>query len=81
MSDDKGKLILFQSTHYVMSAEKLLLDAGYRPQVVPVPRSISSDCGVALLIDSRHFDDASALLAGAGIVIAGSVDASDAKGV
>ncbi len=64
-----------------MSAEKLLLDAGYRPQVVPVPRSISSDCGVALLIDARQFGDASELLTRAGIAIAGSVDASDAKGL
>jgi len=42
-------LYIFNSVHKVMRAEKVLKDAGVDVRVVPVPRSLSSDCGLALL--------------------------------
>ncbi len=41
-------LATFGSTHHVLKAEKLLLEAGLDVRMVPMPREVSSDCGVAL---------------------------------
>ena len=41
-------IITFESVHYVMRAEKLLKQNGYEVRLIPVPRKISSDCGMAL---------------------------------
>lgn len=40
--------VLFDSTQKVLKAEKTLRTAGYLTKVVPVPRQLSSDCGVCL---------------------------------
>jgi uncharacterized protein YqgV (UPF0045/DUF77 family) len=39
---------LFQSVSYVIKAEKILKEAGIPHKIIPVPRIISSDCGVCL---------------------------------
>jgi hypothetical protein len=39
---------IFHSIHDVMKAEKLLKSARIEREVVPVPREISSDCGMAV---------------------------------
>jgi hypothetical protein len=36
-----------------MKAEKLLKAKGIKVDVIPVPREISSDCGVAVEVDAR----------------------------
>ena len=41
-------LFLFESIHQVMRAEKLLKEKGMEVDLLPVPREISSDCGVAI---------------------------------
>ena len=41
-------LLVFASVHQVMKAEKILKKKGLRIDLVPMPRVISSDCGVAL---------------------------------
>ncbi len=41
-------LFVFSSVHQVMKAEKILKDQGYSVDLVPMPREISSDCGVAV---------------------------------
>jgi hypothetical protein len=43
-------LLLFQSTHDVILAEKAIREQGIPRRVIPVPRSISSQCGMALEI-------------------------------
>ena len=43
-------VLLFPSIHYVMKAEKLLKGRKFPLDLVPVPREISSDCGVAIEI-------------------------------
>jgi rubrerythrin len=49
-------VFLFSSIHHVMRAEKLLKGKGIKIDLVPVPREISSDCGVAieLSVDSEE---------------------------
>jgi hypothetical protein len=41
-------LFLFESIHQVMRAEKLLKEKGMEVDLLPVPREISSDCGVVI---------------------------------
>lgn len=41
-------LFLFESTHAVMKAERICIKNDVYYKIVPVPRSISSQCGMAL---------------------------------
>jgi hypothetical protein len=41
-------VMLLDSIHQVMRAEKLLKGEGMKVDLIPVPREISSDCGMAL---------------------------------
>ncbi|PIE80077.1 MAG: hypothetical protein CSA15_02330 [Candidatus Delongbacteria bacterium] len=42
------KIMLFDSTNQVMMAESLLIEAGIEIRLVPIPREISSSCGVCV---------------------------------
>lgn len=44
-------IILFESTHSVIKAERLCQKAGIACQAIPVPRNITSDCAIALEIN------------------------------
>jgi hypothetical protein len=50
----RGVLLLFETTRSVIKAERLLKQQGLHPRVVPIPRSISSECGMALEVDSEE---------------------------
>jgi hypothetical protein len=39
---------VLEAIHYVIKGEKILKGAGLGIDVIPVPREISSDCGMAL---------------------------------
>ena len=41
-------VILFDSVHHALRSEKILKDMGIPHKLIPVPRHISSDCGVCL---------------------------------
>jgi hypothetical protein len=41
-------VVLFHSTAHAIRAEKVLLGAGFTIKMIPTPRQISSDCGMAL---------------------------------
>jgi hypothetical protein len=41
-------VILFVSTHFAIRAEKLAKEKGLAVKLIPVPRHLSSDCGVCL---------------------------------
>jgi hypothetical protein len=45
-------IILFKSVSHAMHAEKLLKAAGVAIKLIPIPRHLSSDCGVCLRIDT-----------------------------
>lgn len=48
----KGYVVVtFDSTHAALKAEKSLLALGIRIKAIPVPRKISSDCGIAIRFD------------------------------
>jgi hypothetical protein len=44
--------ILFNTIHDVLKAEKALKERSVEGEVVPLPRSLSSDCGVCIKSDA-----------------------------
>lgn len=55
-------VITFESVHQVMKAEKVLRPAGFDVVLVPTPREISSECGVAVELKDALPDRARRLL-------------------
>ena len=51
-------VIIFHTSSHTMRAEKILLEAGYICKLIPVPRQISSDCGVCLRIHQNDSEPA-----------------------
>ena len=49
-------VILFKSVNQTMWADKLLKEKGIPHKLIPVPRTISSDCGVCIRIESGIVD-------------------------
>ncbi len=50
--DEYGVILTFSTGHSIR-AERVLSEAGIELKMIPVPRHLSSDCGVALRIRSR----------------------------
>ncbi|MEW5767663.1 MAG: DUF3343 domain-containing protein [bacterium] len=46
-------LVTFSSTHYALKAEKVLKENRLQVVPMPVPREISSSCGLCLSFDCR----------------------------
>ena len=44
-------VVLFYSTAHAIRAEKVLEGSGFRIKMIPTPRQLSSDCGMALRFD------------------------------
>ena len=44
-------VVLFHSTAHAIRAEKVLEQAGLKIKMIPTPRQLSSDCGMALRFD------------------------------
>ena len=44
----------FPSEHFVMKAETILKDRDIIVRLIPTPRSISADCGMALEIEGEY---------------------------
>lgn len=47
---------LFHSTNFALRAEKLVLEQGITVRPIPIPRHLSSDCGICLrlLVSDRE---------------------------
>ena len=55
-------VVLFHSTAHAIRAEKVLLGAGFTIKMIPTPRQISSDCGMALRFERADGDAVAAAL-------------------
>jgi hypothetical protein len=55
-------VVLFYSTAHAIRAEKVLQRAGHQIKMIPTPRKLSSDCGMALRFDRADEDSVSAVL-------------------
>jgi hypothetical protein len=40
----------FPSSHHALKAEKICKEAGIKAVLIPLPREISADCGVSLIV-------------------------------
>jgi len=60
-------VVLFPSVSHCMRAESLVQAAGLRCKLIPVPRELSSDCGVALRFGWEERERIQALLDEAGL--------------
>lgn len=49
-------ILIFNSVHRVMKAEKLLKNANLDSKTIPVPRKLSSDCGLAIKVNNISID-------------------------
>lgn len=56
-------LVTFYASHHAMRAEKVLRRAGFVAVLVPGPREISPNCGVALQFDHSQAEKVQELLA------------------
>ena len=57
-------IVLFDSTSEVLLAEKLLKKTGIPHKVIPVPRHLSSNCGVCIRFSSPDTERVRSVLAG-----------------
>ena len=64
-------VVLFYTTSAAMRAEKVLMKDKIAVKLIPTPRELSSDCGIALRFDWDQVDNVEALLDAAGVEIAG----------
>ena len=66
----EGDLVaIFHSIHRVMKAEKLLKRAGKNVLLIPVPRQLTSDCGLAIRFPQESRDDIEEVLSASGLEI------------
>lgn len=49
-------VVVFRSSHLAVRAEKVVAKLGIECKLIPVPRHLSSDCGVALRFHLPDFD-------------------------
>ena len=62
---DPELVLIFRGTHQVLSAEKRLKRGGVRLRLIPVPRRLTSDCGLAIRIPVEQRARAREILSGA----------------
>ncbi|HSR30688.1 MAG TPA: DUF3343 domain-containing protein [Anaerolineae bacterium] len=55
-------VVLFHSTAHAIRAEKVLQRSGFRPKMIPTPRQLSSDCGMALRFNRADEERVKAIL-------------------
>lgn len=71
MADRGQAFILFHTSNHAFRAEKLLTTRGLACRLVPVPRHLSSDCGVCLRIDIELQKTGSDILSAFNVEVAG----------
>ncbi len=74
MSGQTYAVILVYSTSHAMRIEKLLAEQGIACKMMPVPRHLSSDCGVCVRILRGHVEAAREVVTAAGLEIQGIED-------
>ncbi len=67
-------VILVYSTSHALRAEKVLMKAGIPCKLIPVPRHLSSDCGVCVRIEQADREAALQALEVAGVGLEGVHD-------
>ena len=71
MTDQEYAVVMVYSTNYALKAEKVLQGAGVECKLIPVPRQLSSDCGVCVRIKGKDSKTVLGLLADSQVQIEG----------
>jgi hypothetical protein len=74
MSAKPETAVLFHTSSHAIRAEKILKQAGINCRLTPVPRHLSSDCGVCIRVGRGDCEAAGTVLKRARIETAGSYD-------
>lgn len=64
-------VVLFYSTSAAIRAEKLTQGAGLKVKLIPVPRQLSSDCGISLRFEWDQADVVRSVLEANGVATQG----------
>jgi len=67
MVREGDRVAIFNSIHRVMQAEKLLKARGAEILLIPVPRQLTSDCGLAIRYAEEDRDQVEAILREGGL--------------
>ncbi len=62
-------MVTFSGSYHAMRAESVLRKAGFEVRLVPGPRAISPNCGVALRFDHAKRAEVEAALAGGSVQV------------
>lgn len=68
MIKDGDYVAVFNSVHRVMEAERLLKDRKLKMLLIPAPRELAADCGLAIRYAEDVRDEVEAVLAEAGLL-------------
>jgi hypothetical protein len=68
MVNDGDYVAIFNSIHRVLKAEKLLKGARLGILLIPVPRALSSDCGLAIRYGAGDREEVERALAAEGLM-------------
>lgn len=68
--DDKSFVILFHTSSHAFRAESVLKKAGIPCKLTPVPRHLSSDCGVCAKIERTYKEGIEDILKSARVEVA-----------
>ena len=63
MAEEMDGLFSFYASHHAIRADKVLRGAGFAVALIPGPRELSPNCGVALRFAYARKDEAQAILA------------------
>lgn len=68
MVKDGDYVAIFNSVHRVMEAERLLKDKHLKMLLIPAPRALAADCGLAIRYAQDVRSEVEAVLAQAGLL-------------
>ncbi|PKN77488.1 MAG: hypothetical protein CVU52_00315 [Deltaproteobacteria bacterium HGW-Deltaproteobacteria-10] len=61
---ESSSVVLFESVSHALRAEKLIKTATISCKLIPVPRHLSSDCGICLRFNTEEKDRVEKILQG-----------------
>jgi hypothetical protein len=70
-------LFTFTSVHHALKAEKILQTKGVELDIIPTPRSISTSCGISIVLATEMATVAEEHMLAAGVRIAGKYRSPD----
>lgn len=62
MRNEKFAVVLVYSTSFAIRVEKMLQEINIETKLIPVPRHLSSDCGVCVRFPNKYKDRVQTLL-------------------